>query len=70
MRRGGGSLPLLIEKALKKLKEYKIDIENREAAYQCFDRCCFPKILKGAYEVARATRSPCIKRIKRIKGVR
>jgi hypothetical protein len=49
-------LILLTRKALGKLKEYNINFEDREAAYQCFDRCCFPKILKGAYEIERIKR--------------
>ena len=52
MKEARNSLDLLIEQALNKLKEYNIDLNDREAAYQCFDRCCFPKILKEAYEIA------------------
>lgn len=50
------SLILLARKALGKLKEYNINLNDRDAAYKCFDRCCFPKILKGAYEIERSKR--------------
>jgi len=54
--RADSSLILLTNQALGKLKEYNINFEDREAAYHCFDKCCFPKILKGAYEIERIKR--------------
>lgn len=43
----------LVEKVKTKVHEYNIDFFDREAVYKTLDKCCFPKVLKEAYETER-----------------